>query len=249
MPMERNRFVWLDREALRRVAGERTFARGAEYHALGQVLSLAEYRGVIAAVVQGTRPYRVQLRAAANGILSRCDCPAADRGESCKHAVAAGLAFLEARERRGTGDLVALDDVADRLRDRTQEDLVALLLDEALESRRFRDRMLLDAANRTGKSIDLDSYLRALDLALSGAVWNEGEEAGEVYLIQLKSSLGALVDAARWNDLRPLLDHGLKLLADSKRPSPASQESLRAFYGWLRELRARIPPVSPHGRV
>lgn len=51
----------LDRRALRRMAGARSFERGEDYFANGQVGSVAEHEGTITAKVQGTRPYRVKL--------------------------------------------------------------------------------------------------------------------------------------------------------------------------------------------
>jgi uncharacterized Zn finger protein len=231
---------WLSSDALRRAAGERPFARGAEYHALGQVLSLAEYRGAIAAVVQGARRYRVLLRSDGRGIAGRCNCPAADGGACCKHCVAAGLAYLDGQSRRESRQPVTLpvvlEDVAARLRARPHDELVELLLAEALESEGLRERLLLDAANHTGKPIEIESYLRAVELALSKALWSEGDEAGQTYLIELKDSLGRLAAAARWDDLRTIVAHALELLAASKRPSPAAIERLRTFSEWLRRF-------------
>jgi hypothetical protein len=48
----------LDRGSLRRIAGARSFERGEEYFADGQVGALVVQKGTIAAKVQGTRPLR-----------------------------------------------------------------------------------------------------------------------------------------------------------------------------------------------
>lgn len=234
--METRDIPWLTRESLRRAAGEQAFARGEEYLALGQVLSLAAWRDAVAAVVEGARPYRVLLRGGGDtGLAARCDCPAADRAGCCKHCVAAGLAYLREPERL---DRVRLVDAADCLRARSHDQLVELLLAEALVSESLRERLLLEAANHTGKSIEIESYLRAAELALSKAVWSDGDEAGLRYLSRLKTSLGHLADAGREDDLRTIVDHALHLLAASQRPSPASLERLREFSAWLRRLRA-----------
>jgi uncharacterized Zn finger protein len=238
---------WLNPDALRQAAGELSFARGAEYYALGQVLSLAEYRGAIAAAVQGTRRYQVLLRGGGpehpRAILARCNCPAADGGaRCCKHCVAVGLAFLDQPARPTSSPAVALADAADWLGARPQGELVDLLLAEALESESLRERLLLEAANHTGKPIALEPYRRAVELALSKALWSEGEEAGQLYLIELKASLGNLAAARRWEELRAIVAHTLALLEASKRPSPAAIEKLRAFSKWLRQLRLSPEP-------
>jgi len=51
----------LDRRTLRRMAGTRSFERGEDYVANGQVGSLAEHEGTITTKVQGARSYRVTL--------------------------------------------------------------------------------------------------------------------------------------------------------------------------------------------
>jgi len=51
----------LDRRSLRCMAGARSFERGEEYSADGQVGALVEHKGTIAAKVQGTRQYQVKL--------------------------------------------------------------------------------------------------------------------------------------------------------------------------------------------
>lgn len=239
--MEKDRFSWLTPETLRQAAGEGAFARGAEYHALGQVLSLAEYDGAIAAVVQGARAYRVLLRGGARGIAGRCNCPIGDRGAFCKHCVAAGLGFLEKQSRPESRQEVVLADAAIHLRLRSRDELVELLLAEALESPRLRERLLLDAANRTGKPIETRAYLRAVELALSEALWSEGDEAAPIYLIELKTSLDCLVDAARWDDLHAIVPHALALLAISNGLPPAPTELLREFSRWLHRLQSRLP--------
>jgi len=59
--MDSNLELVLDRRSLRRMAGARSFERGEEYFADGQVGVLVEHQGTIVAKVQGTRPYRVKL--------------------------------------------------------------------------------------------------------------------------------------------------------------------------------------------
>jgi uncharacterized Zn finger protein len=48
-------------EALRQPAGARSFERGEDYFAAGQVTSLVEHAGKLTATVQGTEDYRVKI--------------------------------------------------------------------------------------------------------------------------------------------------------------------------------------------
>lgn len=86
-----------DVEALREAAGERTFARGAAYHAGQQVEILAiEDRRVVARVA-GSELYRAELQGDGPDFSGTCSCPAfADRG-FCKHLVATALAVNAAQ--------------------------------------------------------------------------------------------------------------------------------------------------------
>src|SRR5512135_710069 len=93
-------FSLLDRRNLRRVAGAASFKRGEDYFANNHVERLSEEDGVIAARVQGTRPYRVKLWLDVKDLDYSCTCPVGADGELCKHCVAAALAWLEGNQRK-----------------------------------------------------------------------------------------------------------------------------------------------------
>ena len=84
---------------LAKLAGEKSFARGAGYFDAGAVADLVQTRDAINATVLGSRDYRVVLRPARGALEWTCTCPLGEDGRFCKHAVAAGLAWL-ARERK-----------------------------------------------------------------------------------------------------------------------------------------------------
>ncbi|MEK7382013.1 MAG: SWIM zinc finger family protein, partial [Elusimicrobiota bacterium] len=84
----------LDRDALREMAGGRSFERGQEYFSAGCVRGLAEHDGTITAKVQGTSDYRVKLWVKDGDLEYSCTCPVGTDGDFCKHCVAAGLAWL-----------------------------------------------------------------------------------------------------------------------------------------------------------
>jgi uncharacterized Zn finger protein len=60
----------LTREALRQLAGARSFERGEDYFAASQVASLVEHAGQLTATVQGTEDYRVKISKQFAGYLA-----------------------------------------------------------------------------------------------------------------------------------------------------------------------------------
>ncbi len=75
-------------------AGERAFARGAAYFESGAVTDLVVSDDTINAQVKGGDEYAVQLWTEGKRLGHSCTCPVGDGGISCKHGVAAGLAWL-----------------------------------------------------------------------------------------------------------------------------------------------------------
>ena len=86
---------------LARLAGEKSFARGAGYFESGAVVDLVQTRDAISARVLGSDEYRVELRPDRDVLAASCTCPVGEEGEFCKHAVAAGLAWLGRGEEGG----------------------------------------------------------------------------------------------------------------------------------------------------
>lgn len=82
-------------EDVRRAADPMSFARGQDYRAGGRVRKLAVEESTATAVVDGGRPYRVELARSGSGLVGDCDCPYGAAGAFCKHCVAAALAWLD----------------------------------------------------------------------------------------------------------------------------------------------------------
>ena len=81
-----------EEDTLREFAGDRVFARGADYHANGQVEIGVVKDGRLFARVMGSEIYAVRLDGTGRDFSGDCTCPAfADRG-FCKHLVATALA-------------------------------------------------------------------------------------------------------------------------------------------------------------
>jgi uncharacterized Zn finger protein len=64
------------------------YARGIAYHADGRVEMGAQSDTGVAAIVRGTVPYRVALRANRGRLEWSCSCPVGEQGDFCKHCVA-----------------------------------------------------------------------------------------------------------------------------------------------------------------
>ena len=163
--------AFLERNALRRIAGARSFERGEDYFLNGQVKALVEEAGSITAKVHGTQPYRVELWIEEDDLEYSCTCPVGADGEFCKHCVAVGLTWLEAGQSnfptKGRAPAaVTMDDVRTYLSGQDKSVLVNMLVEHAMEDDRLRQRLLMKTAKKGAKGIDLISYRRAIDEAV-----------------------------------------------------------------------------------
>jgi uncharacterized Zn finger protein len=164
----------LDRRSLRRMAGARSFERGEEYFADGQVGALVEHQGTIVAKVQGTRLYRVKLWCGNGELGFLCTCPVGADGAFCKHCVAAGLAWIEGRHPAAHGKnrskpAVTMQDVRAHLVTLDKGTLADMLIDQAMEDDRLRQRLLMKVARKGPKGLDVATYRRAIDEAVDVA--------------------------------------------------------------------------------
>lgn len=150
----------LDEANLRRLAGDRSFDRGVHYAEAGAVARLTRDESSVAASVQGTHRYRVELSVEDGGLRGLCSCPMGAGGAFCKHCVATGLAAVEAGEDAPTP--ISIDDVRAHLNSLKKKELVELLIEEAREDERLLDRLCLRVAtNKDG--VDMASFRDAID--------------------------------------------------------------------------------------
>ena len=120
------------------------FARGASYFASGAVVDLVQTRDAIKAHVLGSDEYRVELRPVRGVLAASCTCPVGKEGEFCKHAVAAGLAWL-GRGEDGGDDLAG---VRIHLKTENKEALVDMLVEQAANDPELRARLQTAALRR-----------------------------------------------------------------------------------------------------
>jgi uncharacterized Zn finger protein len=80
-----------DVSTLQKLAGNKVFARGVEYHRDGQVEIVSIDRSRVLARVMGSEIYRAELKGQGKKFSGTCSCPAFSDWGFCKHLVAAAL--------------------------------------------------------------------------------------------------------------------------------------------------------------
>ena len=162
---------FLERRALSRMAGARSFERGEDYLDGKRVKALIEHDGTMTATVQGSRSYRVKLWIENEDFDYSCTCPVGADGEFCKHCVAVGLAWLEGDKRRRSGRsdapaAVNMGDVRAYLLGQDKKALVEILMEQATDDDRLRQHLFLKAAKKGSKGLNLITYQKAIDDAV-----------------------------------------------------------------------------------
>ncbi len=153
---------------LKRLATNRSFARGEAYFKDGRVHSLATYEGASTAIVSGQDDYCVTLRSTEREIDYSCDCPIGLEGDFCKHLVAVGLASLDpdleskVKPGRKRKRAATEDDLRTYLERQDKDTLVTMLAREAVGNRDLRERLLLEAAQSNPAGFDIAAYRRSV---------------------------------------------------------------------------------------
>ncbi|MDQ3182283.1 MAG: hypothetical protein M3Q62_01815 [Actinomycetota bacterium] len=184
----------LTHDVLLDLAGERYFERGEGYHRDGHVYSLVEHDRVIVAKVVGTEEYRVRLWTE-DGLAYSCDCPLGVDGAFCKHCVAVGLAWLEGDFSEDTpGGAATMDDVRVYLDGREKDELVGIVMEQAMEDERLRERLLLRSARTGGGTPDAAAFRQAIDRVVEppGDYWGHGSPWN--YARKLESMVESLAE-------------------------------------------------------
>jgi len=209
----------LTRETLRQLAGSRSFERGEDYFATGQVTSLVEHAGKLTATVQGTDDYRVTLSVRDGALDYDCTCPMGGDGAFCKHCVAVGLTWLadakgdpaKKSSKASATPVVTLDDARAWLNQQNKKELVEMLLDQAATDQHLRERLLLQAAKTAGKGTNVAAIRKAIDRATRSGGFVDYRSARDFSLgiDQVVDSIAELLEAGCAAEVIELTEHAL----------------------------------------
>ena len=156
----------ISEQALRQLAGARSYARGRAYFEGGAVGCLVASGGAIEAEVAGNLDYRARLWLANTRLAYSCTCPVGENGEFCKHLVALGLACRNpdaASAPKAEHDRTpTIEDLRADLAARDKDELVSLLMEQAEGSAPLRRRLETEVASRRGGSVRLATFRKAI---------------------------------------------------------------------------------------
>jgi len=202
--------------SLARHAGDRSYARGVAYFEQGAVVDLVQTREGLKARVQGSDEYRVTLRAVGRRLDADCTCPMGEDGEFCKHAVAAGLAWLAQRAGQASaGGLAVAGDELTQIRaylgGQSKEALIEHLMDQAAEDLELRARLHAEAL-RASAPVDLKAQKEIVRRALAvpgGFVDSQRMRALVARAESVVELLRGLIDAGQARNALELADYAM----------------------------------------
>jgi uncharacterized Zn finger protein len=236
----------LTRNALRQLAGARSFERGKDYFKMGQVTCVVEHAGKLTATVQGTEDYSVDIFVCGGALEYDCTCPVGGDGAFCKHCVAAGLAWLAnsskstcTRKTRTTDTpAVTLDDARAWLVKQEKSKLVEMLLDQAAADAHLRERLLLQAAKGRGKGANVTVVRQALDRATRtrGFVDYRAAYGFSSGIDQVVNSVADLLDAGYALEVIELTEHALGKVEPATLSMDDSDGYMSSILSRLQEL-------------
>ena len=225
----------LDESIAERLASPRSFERGVVYFEEGRVGALRASIGRVAAAVQGTESYAVDLSADGDRLRFACSCPVGLDGEFCKHCVAVTLSWL----RGHCTSAPTLDDARAFLETLPPQSLVELLMDHAHEDQRLARRLLLMATRpQSGASADLVALRVLIDRAFAYHGFVPYREVwGYVRGIEeLTDVLDGLLQEGRAGDVVELAEYALAAVERSIEHVDDSDGRMRDVVERLEEL-------------
>ncbi len=154
----------LSRSRIRALGGSRSLEAGQDYAAAGavRVTNLDDHQ--VSATVQGTRRYTVALAEESGELIYECSCPMGEQGQFCKHcvAVAVEVGGWSGRRSKASKPAVTTEEVREHLMAYRKQALVDLVLEQAEEDDRLRDRLLMAVAGGLPGGPDLETFKTAL---------------------------------------------------------------------------------------
>jgi uncharacterized Zn finger protein len=236
---------WLLAEgAAQELADPGSFERGVGYHDDGRVELGALGHARVSAVVRGSVPHQVELWARAGKLEWSCSCPIGQTGQFCKHGVAVALSVSSPesaapKRPRQSRSHKAEVDLRRYVTSLGPDELVELLIEQAAQDRRLRDRLMAQAAAAQGIGIDVAMWKRRIDSAFgSTRVFVPYQEA-----LAWATEVNAVIDA-----IDDLVDAGqaeaaIVLVEHAHRRAEAAMEHIDDSDGHLSLISSRLGSI------
>jgi len=186
----------LSEDALKSVAGGRSFEAGKSYFHGERVADIEEVDDVIISRVVGTHTYAARLWAIEEHLGYVCSCPNAQEGNFCKHLVATGLAWLANWHTQSPGRASTFLSIRNYLNGLDKTDVAQLFMDAIAESDGLFNRLALSAAQSATDGPNLGAIRRAIDSAGTLDEYLEWDEIGD-YANNLLDVVAALNTLAK----------------------------------------------------
>lgn len=244
----------ITRASLEEAAGAAVFQRGVAYFADAAVGRLLASDEMVAAQVEGSAIYRVELWAEEGDLAYDCTCPHALDGYFCKHCVAVGLAWLAensvvAKTAAALGKKKRRDpwqDIGAYLKKQSPENLVELLLDVAQRDDRLYQSLLLKAEQVVGGAHLEKAFRRAIDDATrvrNHVDWREAASfAGNID--QVVDSLAELLKPETAATLVELAEYAIERIEDALERIDDSSGQVGATVSALGELHLKACAIA-----
>jgi uncharacterized Zn finger protein len=161
---------WWTRTDVMALADPRSFLRGVGYQRDGRVEIATRSDVAVVAVVRGSMPYEVELRAGSTPSWS-CTCPVGEDGAFCKHCVAVALQVAEPERGGKRSKRVRQSkepDLRRYLAGLHANELVELVMEQADADWRLRERLRAAALAVGGGAIDLRTWKDRIDAVFGG---------------------------------------------------------------------------------
>jgi uncharacterized Zn finger protein len=207
----------ITRDSLKNLADAAVFARGEAYYEEGRVGPLRDAGRKIAARVEGSETYHVELRDEGKYLGYDCDCPNAAEGYFCKHGVAVGLAWLASRNEGDDRRSDPWHAIRDYLEVQSSEALIGLIMDAAEDDDRLYRTLLLRAESIAGGAQTVKAYRAAIDRAthVRGFLdWGEADAFADE-LDQVVEGMAALLTPENAPMLVDLAEYAIGRVAES----------------------------------
>lgn len=228
-----------DLDALRKLAGDKAFARGEAYLRDGQVELLSVELDSALARVVGTDIYRTRLVGRGIKIAGECSCRAFEDFGFCKHMVAVALAVNAGGEGAAAESSGTFGRIRKHLEALDRKALVDLIVDQASRDRDLFGKLDVAAAMQQADDKTIESRLRKAitDATRTGEYIDYGEARAWARRVDaMLESLASLIPAGRAAMAVKLVDRASERIM-------AAVESIDDSDGHCSDLMARVREI------